>query len=87
MSAKLRIFSYPSILTYVLGAKKNRLTETVLISTNNICFGREIRKIIFNFALLSGGLDVHAVTAHSHNKQITSQQHTTHLKSENSFNK
>ena len=35
------IFSYPSILTYVLDAKKNRLieTETVLLSIHNICFG------------------------------------------------
>ena len=41
---------------YVLGAQKNRLIETVLLSTNNICFGQEIRKIIFKYALLSGGL-------------------------------
>ena len=26
-------------LTYVLGAQKNRLTEMVLLSTKNICFG------------------------------------------------
>ena len=32
-------FSYPSVLTYVLGAQKNRLIETVLLSTHNICFG------------------------------------------------
>ena len=36
-------FSYPSDETsdetFVLGAKKNRLIETVLLSTNNICFG------------------------------------------------
>ena len=38
-SAKLKIFTYPSILTYVLGAQKNRLIETVLLSTHNICFG------------------------------------------------
>ena len=25
--------------TYVLGAQKNRLIETVLLSTHNICFG------------------------------------------------
>ena len=30
------IISYPSFLTYVLGAQKNRLTETVLLSTHNI---------------------------------------------------
>ena len=38
-SIKLKIFSYPSILTYVLSAQKNRLIETVLLSTHNICFG------------------------------------------------
>ena len=38
-SIKLSIFSYPSVLTYVLGAQKNRLNETVLLSTHNICFG------------------------------------------------
>ena len=35
---KLSIFFYESVLTYVLGAQKNRLTETVLLSTQNICF-------------------------------------------------
>ena len=30
-----------------LGAQKNRLIETVLLSTHNICFGLEIRKLIF----------------------------------------
>ena len=29
----------PIILAYVLGAQKNRLSETVLLSTNNVCFG------------------------------------------------
>ena len=33
------ICSYPSVLIYVLGAQKNRLIETVLLSTRNICFG------------------------------------------------
>ena len=36
---KLSIFSYPSVLTYVLGAQKNHLFETVLLSTHHICFG------------------------------------------------
>ena len=36
---KMSIFSYPSVLTHVLGAQKNRLIETVLLSTHNICFG------------------------------------------------
>ena len=44
-SVKLLIFSCPSVLTYVLGAQKNRLIETVLLSTHNICFGWEIRKL------------------------------------------
>ena len=44
-SVKLLIISFPSIVTYVLtktyvlGAQKNRLIETVLLSTHNICFG------------------------------------------------
>ena len=45
------MFSEPSVLTYVLGAQKNRLIETVLLSTNNICFGLEIR--IFFFGTLN----------------------------------
>ena len=36
---KLSIFSYPSVLTYVLGAQKNHFIETVLLSTHNIEFG------------------------------------------------
>ena len=36
---KLSIFSYPSVLTCVLGAQRNLLIETVLLSTHNICFG------------------------------------------------
>ena len=39
LSVKLSIFSYPSVLTYVLGAQKNHLIETVLLSTHNIGFG------------------------------------------------
>ena len=39
LSVKLLIFSYPSVLTYVLDAQKNRVIETVLLSTHNICFG------------------------------------------------
>ena len=35
----LKILSYPSVVTFVLGAQKNHLTETVLLSTHNICFG------------------------------------------------
>ena len=35
-----------------------RLFETLLLSTQNICFGLEIKKIIFQYALLSGGLEM-----------------------------
>ena len=38
-SAKLLIFSYPSVFTYVRSAQKNRPIEMVLLSTYNICFG------------------------------------------------
>ena len=34
---KLRIFSDPLVLTFVLGAQNNRLIETVLLSSHNIC--------------------------------------------------
>ena len=39
MSVKLRIFSYPLVKSCDLGAQENRLNETVLLITNNICFG------------------------------------------------
>ena len=37
-SIQFSLFSYPSVQTCVLGAQKNRLDETVLLSTHNICF-------------------------------------------------
>ena len=43
------------IFLYVLGDQKNRLIETVLLSAHNIFFGLEIRKLLFWYALLSGG--------------------------------
>ena len=52
-SVKMSKCSYPSVLTYVLGAQKNRLIETVLLSTQNICFGLEKRKLNFRYALLT----------------------------------
>ena len=39
-----------------MGAQKNRLIKTVLLSTHNISFGLEMRKMIFSYTLLSGGL-------------------------------
>ena len=44
---KIRIFSYTLDLTFVLDAQKNRLIQTILLSTHNICFAGEIRKLIF----------------------------------------
>ena len=44
-------------LTFVLGAQKNRLVETVLLSTHNICFDLQIRKVFFNKVLLPNGLN------------------------------
>ena len=38
LSVKMYIFSCPSVSIYVLGAQKNRLVETVLLSTHNVCF-------------------------------------------------
>ena len=50
---KLSFFPYLSVYSCVLGALKNRLIETTILSTLNICFGWEIRKIIFSYTLLS----------------------------------
>ena len=44
MSVKLWIFSYPSFLTFVLGAQKNRLIEMVLLSTHNMFWLRNKEK-------------------------------------------
>ena len=48
MHLKLHLFSYPSMQSCVLGAQKNRLIETVLLSAHNISFGLEIRKKQFS---------------------------------------
>ena len=53
---KLWIFSYWSVLTYVLGAQKTCLIETILLSTYNICFCWELRFFSTN-TLLSKGLE------------------------------
>ena len=39
LQRKIVIFAYLSVLTFVLGAQKNCLNETVLLSIQNICFG------------------------------------------------
>ena len=38
-----------------MGDQKNHLSEMVLLSTHNICFGGEIRELIFKYGLLSAG--------------------------------
>ena len=47
--------SIPSISSVpcVLGVPENHLIETVLLSIHNICFGFEIKKIIFYCALFT----------------------------------
>ena len=39
-------FSYFSTKTYVVGTQKNRLSETVLLSTQNICSELQVRKYL-----------------------------------------
>ena len=48
-------------LTYVLGEHKKRLIETFLLSTHNICFGSEIRKLYFCYTLLTKGLSINGI--------------------------
>ena len=62
LSIKMLIISYLIVLTFVYGAQKNRLIETLLLSTRNICFSWKIRNLIFNFTLLSGGLALSKLT-------------------------
>ena len=47
------MFSYRSVKTYVLGAQKNRLIETILLSTHNICFGWGIKNSFSRYTLLT----------------------------------
>ena len=46
MRNKIVVFSYFSNKTYVVGAQKNRLNETVLSSTQNKCQNWWIRKYL-----------------------------------------
>ena len=39
-----------------LGAQKNRLIEAIDLSTRKIPFGWELKKIVFQYTLLFGGL-------------------------------
>ena len=49
---KITNISYQSVLTFVSGAQKN-----VLLSTHNTCFVWEISELIFNYTLLTKGLE------------------------------
>ena len=49
---KNEFFSHPSVRTGFLSAQKNHLLlETVLLSTQNICFGLELRKFFFDICM------------------------------------
>ena len=50
---KIVTFFLPISFSICLGAQKKRLIETVLLSTHNICFGLEIRKLFLCDALLT----------------------------------
>ena len=53
LSGKIVDIFLPINFNIYLGAQKKRLIETLLLSTHNICNGREIRKLNFRYALLS----------------------------------
>ena len=52
ISTNIAFYSF----TFVLGAQKKRTLKMVSLSTHNICFGWEIRKLYFIYALLSSDL-------------------------------
>ena len=59
---QLLIFSYPSFLTYVLGAQMNHLIETILFSAHNIImFWLRNKKNIFCYTLLSKDLKYYKI--------------------------
>ena len=40
------------LITYVVGGKRNRLNETVLLSIHNICYSSEIRFFLIKHSYL-----------------------------------
>ena len=56
-----QLFPYNAIKMYIVSAQKNRLNETVLLSTHNIYFAWEIRKLFRKYNLLSGALHSYAL--------------------------
>ena len=61
-----------------MGAQKIRLNETVLLSTHNICFISETIKILFCYALLSGGLIIIIIII-SYHATAAVHEHLSHL--------
>ena len=57
LSVKWQIFSYPYVLTFVLGAQKNHLNETVILSTHNIFFKFRNKNSFFGILLISEDLN------------------------------
>ena len=49
----LKRLGYFLMKTYVVGTHQKRLAEALLMSTHNICFCQEIRKILCGYLLLS----------------------------------
>ena len=45
-----KLFLYFSSKIYVVGTRKNRLNETVLLSTQNTCFNQWVRKYLNFYA-------------------------------------
>ena len=48
VSVKQIVRSYPSVKPHVSSSQKNRLHQTILLSTQSISFGSEIRKMIYH---------------------------------------
>ena len=67
---KIVNISYPSVLTYVLSAQKNRLIETVLFSIHYICFGWEIRFVCY--ASLTKGMHTTTIKFHAGGQDFVS---------------
>ena len=58
----MNIFSYFFMTTYVVGTHLKDLLEALLMSTHNICFCGEIRKVSFCVLLLLGTiLDIYCM--------------------------
>ena len=50
----MHVFSFSISLNICLGAQKNRLNETVLLSPNNICYSWKIKKKSIIHSYLEG---------------------------------